>query len=200
MKDSSGAVVSGATVTATNIATGESQSTPTNQDGLYRIPQLPPGHYRMQASQTGFRAEVHSDIELTVGQTQEADFTLQVGANTETVTVTGEAPLVDTSTSTVSSLVNQDQVQNLPLNGRDYSQLLYLTPGVSNGWRVESTRVAGIRSLRLRGARATSTRYMMDGSELSGAGITSNSLPNTASSKLLGVDALAEFRRDQQRR
>ncbi len=192
VKDSSGAIVSGATVTATNIATGESQTSPSNQDGLYRLSQLSPGHYRIQASQTGFRAEVHNDLELTVAQIQEVDFTLEVGSNTETVTVTGEAPLVDTSTSTVSSLVGERQVQDLPLNGRDYSQLLYLTPGVGYGGGNVNVGRANPQ-FEISGAPAAASRYIMDGAEMSGAGTTSNVLPNTASLKLLGVESVVEF-------
>ena len=191
VKDTSGAIVAGATVKSTNVATGESQTASTNQDGLYRI-QLPPGHYRLESAQTGFRSEVHSDIELTVGQVQEVDFTLQVGSNTETVTVTSEAPLVDTSTSTVSSLVGEQQVQDLPLNGRDYSQLIYLTPGVGNGGGGINIGRANTQ-FELNGAPATSLRYMMDGAEMSGAGTTTNSLPVTASLKFLGVESLSEF-------
>lgn len=192
VRDSSNAVVAGATVTVTNIATEVAQSVTTNEEGLYVLPNLLPGHYRLEASHAGFQTELRSDVELTASQTQEIDFTLNVGATTQTVTVTSLVPLVDTTSSTVSSLVNEQQVQNLPLNGRGYEQLIYLAPGVANA--AAATPPARTNPLfGIGGARPQDSRIMVDGSEMAGSGSQLNSLPNTASAKMLGVDGIAEF-------
>src|ERR1700722_6676666 len=192
VRDASGGVVPGATVTATNIATGVVQQVTSNDDGLYVVPNLLPARYRLKASQTGFQTEVHDNVELTVSQKQEVDFTLKIGATAETVTVTSEAPLVDTTSSTLASLVNDAQVHDLPLNGRDYAQLVLLTPGVANATG-ETKPGRANPVFGITGARPSDTRYMVDGSEFAGVGTQSNSLPNSASSKFLGVDAIAEF-------
>ena len=192
VRDSSGGVVPGAVVTATNTATGVAQAVTSNDNGLYVIANLLPAHYRLDASHVGFQTEVHNDIELAVSQRQEVDFTLTIGATATTVTVTGEAPLVDTTSSTLASLVNEAQVHDLPLNGRDYAQLVLLTPGVANSTG-ETKPGRANPVFGITGARPSDSRYMVDGSEFAGTGTQSNSLPNTASGKLLGVDAIAEF-------
>ena len=193
VRDATNSSVSGAKVTAMNLATGLVTSTTTSDTGLYRIPELPPGHYRLEVSMTGFRTELHNDVELTVSQTQELNFSLQIGATNETVTVTGEAPLVDTSSSTVSSLVNEQQVQNLPLNGRSYDNLITLTPGISNSnaaWGPGNSANRGTTAIfEIGGTRPTMTKLVVDGSQFSGGGAQNTNL-STASGKLLGVDSL----------
>lgn len=194
VRDASGGAIVGAKVTASNLATGAATVVVTNENGLYRIPELPPGHYRIEATMTGFTTQLHDDLELTVSQTQELNFTLAVGSTTETVTVTSEAPLVDTSSSTVSSLVDEKQIQNLPLNGHSFDQLITLTPGVASSSAAFSA--SGGRGLNAQfeigGTRPDATRLTVDGAEMAGGGSLS-SLVGTASGKLLGVDSLAEF-------
>lgn len=190
VKDSTGGIVPGVTITATNRETGVVTTVVTNSDGLFRIPALLPGQYELQATQSGFRTEVQN-LELTVGAVREVDFVMQVGTTSEKVTVTGESPLVDTTSATISDLVSQQQVQSLPLNGRDYQQLLTLTPGVGNTTAATNSDRGNV-PFQVAGGRPSSTRIMMDGTEFAG-GNNVNTLPSTASSKFLGIEALQEF-------
>ena len=128
--DSSGAALVGATVQARNVGTNISQSTVTDAAGRYRIPDLPIGAYELQTSLSGFQTVVHKGITLTVGANLVVDFSLPVGQVSQTVSVEGEVSRVETQTAAVSSLVTPQQMSQLPLNGRNFEQLLSLAPGV----------------------------------------------------------------------
>src|SRR5262249_27000111 len=128
--DSSGAVLVGAKIEGKNLGTGGAQSGITDSQGRYRSPDLPVGEYEVRASANGFQTVVRTGITLTVGSQPVADFTLPAGAQTETVTVVGEAAQVETRTVAVSTLVTPTQMRELPLNGRNFSSLLTLAPGV----------------------------------------------------------------------
>ncbi|MGA9884481.1 MAG: carboxypeptidase regulatory-like domain-containing protein [Candidatus Acidiferrales bacterium] len=128
--DPSGAILVGASVTVTNEGTGVSQTTKTDAQGSFLISLLPVATYDVEASLSGFQTVVHKDVTLTVGATPVVDFKLPVGQATTSVTVSGEVSQVNTQSATVSSLVSSQQLQNLPLNGRDYTQLISLAPGV----------------------------------------------------------------------
>ena len=129
VSDPTGAIIPGATVTATNEATGVATSRPTNGEGFYTIPDLQPGYYSVKAEANGFKTLINAHVELTVGYTQRVSFRLEVGALTQTVEVEGEAPVVDTETDRMSELVTARQVANLPLNGRNVFQMINLAPG-----------------------------------------------------------------------
>src|SRR6202044_3767204 len=152
----SGGIIPNAAVAITNTATGVVTTQMTNADGIFRVAALPPGQYKVEASASGFNTEAHN-VELAVGATQEVDFALQVGANVSAVTVSGEAPLVNTTNSTLSDVVNQQQVQNLPLNDRDYQQLFLLTPGVGNTTASTNSDRGNI-PFQVAGGRPSSTR------------------------------------------
>ena len=128
--DSSGAVVAGAKVEVKNVGTGIVQSTTSNAQGRYRVGELLVGDYEVQAAQPGFQTVVHRGITLTVGSEAVIDFSLAVGQAQQTVTVEAQATQVDISTAAVSTLVEPTQMNNLPLNGRNFEQLLTLAPGV----------------------------------------------------------------------
>jgi Carboxypeptidase regulatory-like domain/TonB dependent receptor-like, beta-barrel len=153
--DASGAVVAGAKVDVKNVGTGITKSTNTDNQGRYRVPELIVGNYQVQASQPGFQTIVHKGITLTVGSEAVIDFSLPVGQAQQTVTVEAEASQVDTSSVAVSTLVEPTQMNNLPLNGRNFEQLLTLAPGVqtipaSGGGfygRQENYSVAGSRPI-----------------------------------------------------
>ena len=130
--DATGAAVPDATVQVKNLDTGQTTNSQTDAQGRYRVPDLPPGNYQAQASKTGFATLLHTGITLTVGSQNVVDFALQLGEQTQTVTVEGAVTQVETSNSTVSSLVNQTQMRELPLNGRNFEQLIQLAPGVQN--------------------------------------------------------------------
>src|SRR3972149_2064146 len=130
VRDTSGAVLPGAAVGLLNEDTGISRSMQSDSGGRYSAPALSLGTYRVTASLEGFQTEVRSGIVLTVGREAIVNFELPVGAVTQTVEVTGEAPLVESTTSSLGSLVDDRTIRDLPLNGRSYDQLALLQPGV----------------------------------------------------------------------
>ena len=129
--DSSGAAVPGAKVVLQNTATGAQRSVLTNATGSYVFPEVLPGTYSMQVSAQGFSTANQQDFVLNVNDTQTHDFSLQVGATRQEVTISGTVAHVESSTSEIGTVVASREVSDLPLNGRNFTQLLALTPGVS---------------------------------------------------------------------
>src|SRR5262249_14415530 len=121
--DSSGAVIPGARITILNKGTGITRTLQADPQGRYDAPDLRLGSYEVQVEAPGFQREIRTGVTLTVGQHTVINITLTPGSVAESVTVAGEAPMVETATSEVGVLVNHDQIQTLPLNGRDYTQL-----------------------------------------------------------------------------
>jgi hypothetical protein len=130
--DNSRAALPGVTVTATNVGTNASRVDVTDTRGSYTITALPVGDYQVRVELTGFKPEV-APITLTVSQVARMDFRLLVGGVSETVTVTAAAPLIEKATSEISTLIDEKQIENLPLNGRNFTQLATLSPGVNRG-------------------------------------------------------------------
>ena len=128
--DPTGAIITGADITAVNDATRVLYSTTTNNDGVYVLPNLPPGSYRIQVSKIGFKTLIKPDIVLNVQDALAINFNLLVGAASETVTVPGGASLINADNGSVSTVIDQNFVESLPLNGRSFNTLLQLTPGV----------------------------------------------------------------------
>jgi hypothetical protein len=131
LKDQSGGVLPGVTVTAKNDATGLTRSAVTEGDGSYRLPALPPGSYTITAELSGFGTESRPEVVLVIDQTAIIDFTMRPAALSETVTVAAEAPIVDTTKSDVSTSVSTQQIQDLPVASRRWIDLAMLTPGTS---------------------------------------------------------------------
>jgi hypothetical protein len=129
VSDPSSAAVGGAEIVAVNDVTGVQYTTKTNNDGIYVLPNLPPGPYRLQISKAGFKTIVKPDIVLNVQDALSINFTLPIGAVFEILTVEGGAPLVNTESAAVSTVVDQTYVKNMPLNGRSFQDLILLTPG-----------------------------------------------------------------------
>ena len=128
--DASGAAVSEATVTVVNEDSGAQVVTLANSEGLYRVPSLLPGNYRVEAAKTGFEKLVRRGLVVTTGQTVLADLTLKIGATSEIVTVTESAPLTETQSQSVGQLINRRMVAGLPMPNRAASSLVALAPGV----------------------------------------------------------------------
>ncbi len=143
--DESRAAVPSAVVTAHNEATGLSRSATVSSTGTFRIGPLPAGRYEVSVALTGFATQVRSAI-VQVGETVTVDFTMKVGAVTESIQVVGESPLVQTTTSDVGQVITQSMVQNIPLNGRKFQDLSLLVPGTrpSNYYDPTKTEVGGI--------------------------------------------------------
>lgn len=128
--DMSGAAIAGASVQAKNTATGTTQTTTADGQGRFNLPDLGVGTYEVQASQAGFSTVVHKGVALAVGAQTVVDFSLPVGQQQQTVTVEGQVTQVETTNATVGAVINQTQMLELPLNGRDFEQLILLAPGV----------------------------------------------------------------------
>jgi hypothetical protein len=193
--DPSGAVLPEAAVTITAVATGVTRDVESNKDGAYSAPNLEPGLYKVKASPHGF-ATVESKIaRLDVGGTVVINLRTKPGPTTETVFVTTEAISVETTSSTVSGLVNGTRVRELPLNARDWTQLAALEPGVST----VKTQVAlnsgktqrGLgQQLTVSGGRPQQNNYRLDGISINDY---SNGAPGSVAGVDLGVDAIDEF-------
>lgn len=131
VKDQSGGVLPGVTLTARNVERGLVRTAVTDATGDYRLPALPPGTYALTVELAGFTTETRPDITLVIDQTATIGFALRPAAVTETVTVTGESPIVDTTASTVSTSISNQQIQDLPVASRRWIDLAMLTPGTS---------------------------------------------------------------------
>src|SRR5438309_10687664 len=129
--DPSGAVVTGAKVTAKNVNTGLERTTQTSADGSYSVPELPIGAYTVTATQSGFHTAVISNVAVDVAAEKRVDFVFRTGQVSDKVEVSGEAlPQVETTTDTLGTTFTAAQAKNLPLNGRDFQKMIFLTPGV----------------------------------------------------------------------
>ncbi len=196
IRDSQGAVIPGATVSAKSLETGAERTTVSDDSGGFNITSVPAGSYEVTASLAGFQKEVRSGVTLTVGAALRVDFTLKVGAlQQEEVVVTGEAPQVDTTTSTMSGLVSETTIRELPLNGRDWLQLGALQSGVLIGLSKnpdlgENVTHGGGMFMSISGGRPTSNVFMVDGLVINDH---ANKSPGSALGVNLGVDAIREF-------
>ena len=191
--DPSGAVVSGATVTATNNATNARRQTATNEDGLFSLPALPPGNYQLQVEASGFPKQVNEGLELQVGQVARVDFALRIGNVSETVQVSGAAPMLQSETAELGTVIENKRIVDLPLNGRNYLQLASLAPGATTNGPASSQgqqRMGGARNsfaLNVAGQRVHYNHYTLDGVE--------NTDPNFNTYLILpSIDALQEFK------
>ena len=195
--DPSGAAVSGASVTATNLDTGLSRTAETGQSGRYNFFALPVGLYQLHATKTGFAEGIRSGIRLVVGQEANANLSLHIGQVTEQIKVTEDAPVVSVTTQDISGLVGERQVKDLPLNGRSYDLLLTLNPGIVN-FTSEKTGGIGVSNsttgndFAVSGNRPQQNMFLLNGVEFTGAA-ENNMQPGGASGQLLGVDAVREF-------
>jgi hypothetical protein len=171
VQDRNQSAVPNAKVTITNQSTGISLEVQTDDQGNYIAPSLPSGSYKVTVAAQGFRQAVAGNIEVNVAQTTRLDLTLEVGNVQDTVEVTGGAPLVQSTTSDLGEIVNQRQIQTLPLNGRIFSQLIQLVPGAvpaGFGAAPEAASTAGARSATsasVNGLPWSGTTYYMDGIE-----------------------------------
>jgi hypothetical protein len=195
--DPSGAVLSGANVTARNVDTGFSRSTVTDQGGRYQLVALPVGRYEVRATKDGFAEGIRSGIVLAVAQDARADLSLRLGPVSEELKVTGDAALVSVTTQDISGLVTERQVKDLPLNGRSYDLLMTLNPAVVN-FTSQKTGGVGVsnsttgNNFAVSGNRPQQNLFLLNGVEYTGAA-ENNMQPGGTSQQLLGVDAVREF-------
>src|SRR5437773_1827626 len=197
VSDPSGTPVASASVSAKNLETGAVRSVSTSDAGDYEILSLPVGRYEVRAAKPGFEDSVRTGIELALGQEASIDFHLQVGTVSSEITVTGDAPMVSTTTKDISGLVAEQQVKELPLNGRSFDLLLPLNPGIVNftwmktGGTGISNSTTG-NNFAVSGNRPQQNLVLLNGVEFTGAA-ENNMQPGGTSGMLLGVDAVREF-------
>ena len=195
--DPSGAALSGSGVTAKNVDTGAVRRAVTDAEGGYQFFSLPVGQYEIRTGKAGFKEEVRTGVHLVVGQHATVDMELPVGESSQSVTVTGDAPLVGVTTENITGLVGERQIKDLPLNGRSYDELLTLNPGVVN-FTSEKTGGIGVsnsttgNNFAVSGNRPQQNLFLLNGVEFTGAA-ENNMQPGGTSQELLGVDAVREF-------
>jgi len=195
--DPTGAVVSGATVTAANLETQAARTSVTDEAGRYSILSLPIGIYEIRVSKPGFQEALRSGIHLVVGQQAVVDVSLSIGQVSEQVKVVADAPMVSVTYADISGLVGEQQIKDLPLNGRSYDELMTLHPGVVN-FTWEKTGGIGISNsttgnmFSVAGNRPQQNLFLLNGVEFTGAA-ENNMQPGGTSQQLLGVDAVREF-------
>lgn len=202
--DSSGAVVTGAEVEIRNVDTNLVVMSATNGNGLYTIPSLRPGHYVISVRKPGFKTVSLTQLDLNVQDNVVRNFVLDVGSSSESITVTAEDGRINTTDATVSTVVDRNFAENLPMNGRSFQTLIQLTPGVV----VTANNAGDNGQFSVNGQRAASNYWMLDGVGANiGMGVSSNvvagnGLAGAAGSfsalggtnSLVSVDAMQEFR------
>ena len=191
--DESKAAIPGVTITARNVATGVTRTQVTDDGGRYHVPELIPGQYQVQAQLQGFQTAVRKGIEVTVGSEIVADLQLVVSGISQETIVTAQRAVINTTNGEVADLIDEKTVHELPLNGRSFDQLITLesaAPQINARGRTSLTGQGNVYSIG--GARTQSNIYMMDGTELVGAGSITTQ-PGGALGKNLGVEAIQEF-------
>src|SRR5579872_2151095 len=181
--DPKGGAVPGATVMVRNVDTGVENQAPTNSEGYYTFPELNPGNYVLTVRKPGFRAATRNAFKLDVGQIARVDMTLTIGDVSQSVTVMAEAPIVSSEKATVEQVIGSQKIVDLPLNGRDFTQLATLVPGAISRPFNSSEQSD---SLSINGARNSKTEFMLDGASVS------NQYFDVASIEP-SVDAIQEF-------
>jgi hypothetical protein len=192
VRDSTGAVVPGATATLKNVDTGINASATTDANGNFQFFNVRIGTYSLTVAQTGFSSGIVEKIVLTVNARQRVDVTLKVGAVTDSVVVTGAVELLETESSEKGQVVDSEQIENLPLNGRAYSELALLAPGVSesnqNGVGTEGRE----GSFNVNGLRNTANNFQLDGVDNNSYGTSNQGFSNQVVQ--VSPDAIAEFK------
>jgi hypothetical protein len=193
--DQTGGAIAGAMVTVTDVARGVSRSLTTDDAGQYVAASLNPGTYTVRAEAKGFRTVEHNGVLVQVGQNIRVDLTVQPGEQTQTVTVTGELPEINTTDATLGGTVSNQAILSLPLNGRNFERLLQLRPGVVTpvgaGTGDQSTN--GMRT----GADLTMIEGLSQMSPSTGASVLNASYRTGDASSLLPIDAIQEFNTEQ---
>ena len=207
--DGAGRLLPDAAIDIANDATGLIYSVKTNSSGIYFVPILPPGHYHVQVSKEGFKTIIKPDVVLNVQSAIALNFSLPVGAKSESITVQSGGALLNTTDAAVSTVVDRHFVENMPLNGRSFQDLISMTPGVVSQTPQVGTN-GGVNysgNFSVNGQRTESNYYTVDGVSANSSAGTGNGTPQAATGgslgaatalgttqSLLSVDALEEFR------
>jgi carboxypeptidase family protein/TonB-dependent receptor-like protein len=195
--DPSGNLVAGATVKVKNTGTGLERTTYTGADGGYIIPELPIGSYSVTVTQTGFQTSVTSGVAVDVATQRRVDVQLKVGQVTQRVDVAGgELPQIETTSDELGGVITSEAVEDMPINGRDYTKLIFLNPGVSGSADQITDSPGSFGEFSMNGARGRSNNYLLDGTDMND-GYRNDPAINQAGvfgtpSTILPVDAVAE--------
>lgn len=192
--DSSGSAVSETVIRVTDLDRNVSLQTVSNEAGFYVVTPVPPGRYRITAERPGFRRYVLEPFPISTQQKASVNISLEVGMVTESVTITGTAELMDTTTATLSSVVENKRIIDLPLNGRNVYSLAALTPGVFARLPAQGISSEGFHSIGMftvNGGRDSSNAILMDGVPVT---MNSNTNNMNANSALPTVEGVEEFR------
>jgi outer membrane receptor protein involved in Fe transport len=195
--DPSGLLVAGATVKAHNVGTGLERTTTTSGDGSYSIPELPIGTYTVTISQTGFQTAITTNVEVNVATEKRVDAQLKTGQVTQTVEVSADQlPMIETTANELGGVITSQTVEDMPVNGRDYTKLIYLNPGVAGSPDQISDSPGSFGEFSMNGARGRSNNYLLDGTDMND-GYRNDPAINEAGvfgtpSAILSIDAVAE--------
>ena len=191
-RDTTGALVPGVTVAVKHLESGLTRTAVTNENGGYSVQFLPVGPYELTTDMPGFKQQVRRGIDLSVAQEAVVNLTLEVGNLTEHVTVTEAAPLVNATLSSTSGLITEQQIKELPLNGRSFDQLLTLNVGtIDNRSNINNNAWT---SFSVAGKRPETNRFLMNGVDYIGSNSTGQFIsPSGSSGQLLGVEAVREY-------
>ena len=193
VEDATGAAVGGATVNVKSLETGATRAVTTDETGDFRVLSLPVGLQEVRAEKAGFKSTVRTGINLAVGQEAVVNVRLDVGELTQEVTVSADVPLIDTTTASVSGLVGERQVKDLPLNGRSFDYLIALNPGAINyTLKSPQTSTSNGNTFSVAGRRPLENMFLLNGIEYTGSSQLSVT-PGGVSGDLLGIDAVREF-------
>jgi Carboxypeptidase regulatory-like domain len=193
--DPSGAVIAGATVTATSLATGQTRTTTTDANGLYKFSLLPPGNYSVKFSAMGFKTAEVPSIAVNVTETPTLNRSLEIGATTQEVTVSSTAETIQTQNATVGGLVGGQTVTSLPLSTRNYTQVIDLSPGVVANVATATAVGNGTQDINVNGSGSDQNTYMMDGAVITNYG--SGGAAQSGSYAGIGIpnpDSIQEFK------
>jgi len=191
--DASGGAISGATVTVKSLETGAERTATTNEAGRFRVLSLPVGPQEVRAEKLGFKATIRKGISLAVGQEAVVNLQLEVGELAQQVEVMGDADLVNTTTASVSGLVGESQIKELPLNGRSFDNLITLNPGAINyALKSPQTSTSNGNTFSVAGRRPLDNLVLLNGVEYTGSSQLAVT-PGGVSGDLLGIDAVREF-------
>jgi outer membrane receptor protein involved in Fe transport len=189
--DATGAALPNADVVVISTATGGVWEIKTDATGHYRVPVLQPGEYEVHVSQTGFQPVARRGVQLAVGQNAVIDVKLELGRIAEEMTVSGAAPVINTTSGALSGLVGDKEIRELPLNGRSFQQLALLQTGVTPALAAGNDVVGGrTPKISINGARPEQNSFLLDGTDINNV---YNKTPGSSAGVLLGVEAVLEF-------
>src|SRR5208337_4385719 len=195
--DATGAVIPGASISVKNMDTGIERTTQSNSDGAFRVPELPVGRYSVTVTMSGFNPYHAEGVEVAVAGEVNLNVTLQTGSQKEEVVVMANALQVETTSNTLGATLTSNEVKNLPVNGRDYTKLIYLSPGVTGSPDQISDSPGSFGTFSVNGARGRSNNFLLDGTDMND-GYRNDPAINEAGgfgtpATILPVEAVAEL-------